>query len=193
MGEKPTKRADFKIEDPRTRVDPYTGTPLAEAAISADSSLIVGEASRSIDDRHRLSLPADMVAGLGGDNCECLLAKERPGCLSLWSRDRWQQKLDEEVGLVRSKISAGRLDGRIAEVQSLGRLLSTRQRPVQLAARGRLVVPEGFREFLGVEPGNAVMIVGAAVCIEIWKPETWADCIGQQMPEFRQLLDELAG
>lgn len=134
-----------------------------------------------------------MVVGLGGDHCECLLAKERPGCLSLWPRPEWQRKLDEGVALVRSKIRAGRLDGRIGQVQSLGRLLSTRHRQVTLAARGRLVVPEGFREFLGVEPGGAVMVVGAAVCVELWRPETWAEAIGEQMPEFRQLLNELAG
>ena len=74
------------------------------------------------------------------------------------------------------------------EVQRLGRLLSTRQRPVQLAGRGRLVVPEGFREFLGVEPGGEVMVVGAAVCVEIWNPEKWSHYVGEEMPAFRQLL-----
>jgi len=155
--------------------------------------MIVGEVSRTVDNRHRLSLPVEMVAGLGGDNADCLIAKERPGCLSLWQREQWQQRIDEGVALVQSKIQAGRLDGRIGQVQALGRLLSTRHREVQLAARGRLVIPEGFREFLGVEPGETVMVVGAAVCVELWKQSTWAECIGQQMPEFRQLFDELAG
>ncbi|MEM9186568.1 MAG: division/cell wall cluster transcriptional repressor MraZ [Planctomycetota bacterium] len=165
---------------------------MPDPPIPTEPMLIVGEASRSIDDRHRLSLPTAMVIGLGGDHCDCLIAKEWPGCLSLWSRDRWQQRLDQGIALVRSKIQAGRLDGKLRDVQTLGRLLSTRQRPVQLAARGRLVVPEGFREFLGVEPGGTVMVVGAAVCVELWKPETWADCIGEQMPGFRELLDGLS-
>lgn len=158
----------------------------------ASGGLIVGEASRAIDQRHRLSLPPEMVVALGGDKCDCLLTKERPGCLSVWSRERWQQRIDDGVALVRSKIQAGRLDGRIGEVQSLGRLLSTRHKPVQLAARGRLVIPEGFREFLGVDPGENVMVVGAAVCVELWKEEAWLDCIGEQMPGFQQLFDELA-
>jgi MraZ protein len=72
-------------------------------------------------------------------------------------------------------------------------LLSTRHRPVQLAGRGRLVIPEGFREFLGVEPNGAVMIVGAAVCIEVWRPEAWHSQIGHEMPEFRGLLEKLVG
>ncbi len=160
----------------------------------AESSggLIVGEASRAIDQRYRLALPPEMVAALGGENCHCLLTKERPGCLSLWAKDRWQRRIDDGVELVQSKIRAGRLEGRIAEVQSLGRLLSTRHRAVQLAARGRMVIPDGFREFLGVEPGETVMVVGAAVCVEIWRQQSWAASIGEQMPEFQRLFDDLA-
>ncbi|MEM6330396.1 MAG: division/cell wall cluster transcriptional repressor MraZ [Planctomycetota bacterium] len=156
------------------------------------AGLIVGEASRAMDARHRVALPTDMAAALGGDNCECLLTKERPGCLSLWAKHRWQQRIDDGVELVRQKIRAGRLDGRVSDLQALGRLLSTRHRGVQLAARGRLVVPEGFREFLGVEPGEQVMVVGAAVCVELWRQEAWRESIGQQMPEFQRLFDELA-
>jgi MraZ protein len=93
---------------------------------------------------------------------------------------------------VRSKIEAGKLDGRVAEVQQLGRLLSTRHREVPLAGRGRLVIPEGFRELLGVDPGGTVVLVGAAVCVEIWNPEHWAGTIGEEMPTFRQLFDQLS-
>ena len=63
---------------------------------------------------------------------------------------------------------------------------------VQLAGRGRLVLPEGFREFLGVEPGGETMVVGAAVCVEIWHPERWSSYVGEEMPAFRQLLDRLS-
>ena len=160
--------------------------------MTADTDLLVGEASRALDERFRVTLPPDMVAALGGDACECLLAKERPGCLSLWPRQQWQTKIDQGVELVRAKIAAGRLDGRLGDVQTLGRLLSTRHRYVTLAARGRLVVPDSFREFLGVEPGAELMVVGAAVCVELWAIPAWNDYIGEQMPAFRELFDQLA-
>jgi MraZ protein len=146
---------------------------------------------RALDDRYRLSLPVDVAEVLIDETNTCLLAKERPGCLSLWPKAVWQQKINDGIELVRSKIRTGRLEGRIADVQALGRLLSTRHREVTLAGRGRLVLPEGFREFLGVSPGEDVMVVGAAVCIELWNPAVWAEAIGQQMPEFRQLFDGL--
>lgn len=154
---------------------------------------IFGEAARSLDERYRLSIPAEMAEPLLGESPDCILAKERLGCLSLWSVALWQAKLDVGIELVQSKMRAGRLEGRIEEVQRLGRLLSTRHRQVQLAGRGRLVIPEGFREFLGVEPGGEVVVIGAAVCIEIWNPSHWLTHLEDHMPEFRQLFDTLAG
>ena len=155
--------------------------------------LILGETTRTIDDRYRLSIPPEFVEALAATNGRCVLAKERPGCLSLWDATTWQGRLDDGVELVRSKILARRLDGRLEDVQRLGRLLSTRHTPVQLAGRGRLVVPDGFREFLNVEPGGPVMLIGAAVCVEIWHPERWSEYINQEMPTFRHLLDQLMG
>lgn len=133
---------------------------------------------------------ADQLIGENGK--DCILAKERPGCLSLWSTELWEQKLREGVELVQLKMQAGKLEGRTQQVQALGRLLSTRHKTVQLAGRGRLVIPEGFREFLAVEPGNEVVVVGAAVCIEIWKPALWYEYINTQVADFTQMLDQLA-
>jgi MraZ protein len=153
---------------------------------------ILGEFHRTLDERHRLALPMELVEPLGTESGDCILAKERPGCLSLWNAALWQAKLDEGVALIQQKMRTGRLDGRVGQVQLLGRLLSTRHRQVQLAARGRLLVPEGFREFLGVEPGSEVMVVGAAVCIEIWRPPAWVDYLAGRIPKFRRLFDRLS-
>jgi MraZ protein len=156
------------------------------------AQLILGESTRTLDERYRLSLPVELAEPLATGGSECILAKERPGCLSLWNVDAWQSRLDDGVRLVEAKMEAGRLEGRLEEVQRLGRLLSTRHRAVQLAGRSRLVIPEGFREFLGVEPGGVVMVVGAGVCVELWQPERWGQYIGEEMPAFRNLLDALS-
>jgi MraZ protein len=52
-------------------------------------------------------------------------------------------------------------------------------------------LPEGFREFLGVDPGADVMVVGAAVCVELWQPAAWTAFVTAEMPGFRQRIDEL--
>ena len=156
-----------------------------------EPQLILGEYPRTIDERYRLALPAEVLEPLVSDSSACILAKELPGCLSLWNQDQWQVKLDAGVDLVRSKIRAGKLEGRLEELQLLGRLLSTRHKQVQLAARGRLLVPEGFREFLGVEAGGEVFVVGAAICVEIWNPRSWLAYLEGQMPQFRQVFNRL--
>jgi len=158
---------------------------------STSEGLCLGEWARSLDERFRLSLPAEIVELLAlGENsekksvCECVLAKERPGCVSLWN--------PTGVRLVASKIQSGRLSARVSQVQMLGRLLSTRHRTVPIAGRGRIAIPESFRDFLEVEPGGDLMVVGAAVCLEIWHPRRWSEHIGEHMPEFRELFDQLA-
>ena len=155
--------------------------------------LILGEFPRRLDERYRLSIPGELTEMLLGKSADCILAKERPGCLSLWSAERWQARLDEAVALVERKMQAGKLAGRVAQVQLLGRLLSTRHKAVQLAGRGRLLIPEGFREFLGVEPGGEVLVVGAAVCIEMWSPSAWLAYLQARMPRFGRLLERLSG
>ncbi len=154
---------------------------------------LLGEYRRTLDERYRLSVPRELGDLLTADSAECILAKERPGCVSLWGAAIWQARLDEGVELVRRKMQAGKLEGRIGQVQLLGRLLSTRHKAVELAGRGRLLIPEGFREFLGVERGSEVLVVGAAVCVEIWNPPDWLKYLEGQMPKFRRLLDRLSG
>jgi MraZ protein len=153
---------------------------------------LLGEHPRTLDERWRVSIPSEFADLLTAESADCILAKERPGCLSLWSAPLWQARLEEGMELVKQKMRAGRLQEKIAEVQMLGRLLSTRHRTVQLAGRGRLLIPEGFREFLGVEPNEEALVLGAAVCIEIWQPAAWIKYLENRMPKFRRLFDQLS-
>ena len=155
--------------------------------------LYLGEWSRALDERYRLSLPVEMAERLAATTGECILAKEQPGCVSLWNRSQWEVSMADGVNLVANKVQSGRLTDRLTQVQMLGRLLSTRHRTVPVAGRGRIAIPESFRDFLEVEPGGSLMVVGAAVCVEIWHPSRWSAHIGEQMPQFRELLDQLAG
>ena len=158
--------------------------------------LILGEFPCTLDERFRLSIPQGLADVLTGDNPRCILAKERSGCLSLWNADVWEAKLNARIKLLEQKLQADSFDDdRIAQVQLLGRLLSTRHRPVELGGRNRLLIPDGFRSFLGVErdpPENEVLVVGAAVCIEIWKPAIWLAYLERRMPKFRRVFHRLS-
>jgi MraZ protein len=159
---------------------------------SKEGEFILGEFPRRLDERFRLSIPAELADGLLSRGPQAILVKERPGCLSLWSAADWQTRLDQGVELVKSRMQARRLDGQLGDVQRFGRLLSTRHRDVQLAGRGRLSIPEGFREFLRAEPSGEVILVGAAICIEIWNPSDWLQHLDEQIPSFADLFSNLA-
>lgn len=154
-------------------------------------TFITGEFKRTIDDRFRISLTAEMAEAVTDEAGETILAKERYGCLSLWRAADWQKRINDGVALIRQKIQAGRMEHKWGDVQRLGRMLSTRHRTVKLANRSRLLVPEGFREFLDVAPNQEVMLVGAVICVEIWNPVAWLETLRQDMPEFGPLFTEL--
>lgn len=157
----------------------------------AQADLLIGEFARTVDERFRLAIPPELLEPLLASGSRLVLAKERAGCLSLWPAALWKPRIDAAMEVVRSKLQAGLLTQRVGQVQDLGRLLSTRHKLVSVAERGRLVVPEGFRDFLAVEPGGDVMVVGAAVCVELWQPAAWNAYVNSEMPEFRRRIDEL--
>ncbi|MCP4190924.1 MAG: division/cell wall cluster transcriptional repressor MraZ [Planctomycetaceae bacterium] len=159
--------------------------------------MILGEFRRTIDERFRLSIPGELLESWEGERKsaekqDCVLVKQQPGCVSLWRNTDWQANLESGVRVVESKWAAGRLSDRMHDVQALGRLLSTRHRSLQLAGRGRLLIPEGFRDFLGVEAGQDVLVIGAAICIEIWEVQAWVACLNSEIPRFGEILDELS-
>ena len=159
--------------------------------MSDSADLLIGEFVRTLDERYRLAVPPELLGPLLAAGPRLVLAKERTGCLSLWSATVWKPRLDAAVDIVRSKLQAGLLTQRVGQVQDLGRLLSTRHTLVTLAGRSRLVVPEGYRDFLAVEPGSELMVVGAAVCVELWQPAAWNAFVTSEMPGFRRRIDEL--
>ena len=152
---------------------------------------ITGEFKRTVDERFRLSLPPEFAEAVSDDDGQVIVAKERAGCLSLWRPEDWQRKLDTGVDLLQKKIESGRMQQRWGDVQRLGRLLSTRHQSVTLAKRSRLLVPEGFRQFLNVQGNQEVVVVGAVICVEIWNPTTWMDVLREEMPEFGELFKTL--
>lgn len=154
-------------------------------------TFITGEVKRTIDDRFRITLTPEMAEAVTDESGETILAKERYGCLSLWRAADWQQRINDGIGLIRQKIQAGRMEQKWGDVQRLGRMLSTRHRTVKLANRSRILIPEGFREFLDVAPNQDVMLVGAVICVEIWNPQAWLETLKHDMPEFGLLFREL--
>ena len=158
----------------------------------SQQTFLTGEYQRAIDNRHRVTLPPELVSSIANEESQTIVAKERYGCLSLWLPESWQQHVSSGMTVLQQKLETGRLQQRWPDVQRLGRLLSTRHLEVQLGNRSRLLIPETFRTFLGVQAGGDVVVVGAGVCVEVWNPEAWLTLLKQDMPEFDDLFRTLA-
>ena len=55
------------------------------------SDFLLGEYPRTLDERYRLTLPSELTqtfAPEAGQYAQCILAKKRIGCLSLWPTER---------------------------------------------------------------------------------------------------------
>ena len=43
----------------------------------------------------------------------------------------------------------------------------------KVSAQGRITVPTGYREMLGLNPGEEIVVVGAEIGVEIWNAAKW--------------------
>ena len=84
--------------------------------------LLLGEFRRTLDQRYRLAVPEAFLPGLDLGDGECVLAKERVGCLSLWNPVVWLGKVDMWIAMATDKIAKGVHDRSIGEVQRGQRL-----------------------------------------------------------------------
>ena len=160
--------------------------------MTQEKQLIRGEFSRKLDNRFRLSLPSEFADLFQPESGDCVVVKERLGCVSLWEQKTWQANLDDRIDLIQARLKLGYLNQKMSELQIFGRLLSTRHRSIQIKDKDRLLLPEGFREFLGVEAGKEVMVVGALICIEIWHPQKWVQYVEKRISKFPKLLNKLS-
>ena len=157
-----------------------------------DERFLTGEFRRTVDNRHRITLPPELASAVTDEQGVTVVSKQSYGCLSLWRPVDWRQHIESGVSLLKQRMESGRLQGRWDEVQRLGRLLSTRHQEVLLGNRSRLLVPESFRDFLAVPPNTEAVVVGAVVCVEVWNPEAWLTVLKDEMPQFNSLFKTLA-
>jgi MraZ protein len=153
---------------------------------------LTGEYSRKIDERFRLTLPTEFDKAFKPESGKCVIAKESLGCLSLWDEEVWKSNLDKRIGMVMERWKMGDLGRNTPDVQRFGRMLSTRHKEIKIDSKARLLLPEGFREFLAVEEGKDVMVVGAGVCLELWQPAKWSKYIEGDISQFGTLLETLS-
>jgi len=57
--------------------------------------------------------------------------------------------------------------------------------PEKISPQGRITVPVGYRDMLGVNPGEDVVVVGVEIGVEVWNAKRWED-------ELKRINDHIA-
>ncbi len=126
-------------------------------------SELLGEFSRKIDAKGRLSLPADFRKALS-DNLKVTLSLDDT-CLYLFETEdfnHWVESLFEAQGGF--NIGNGRMVGQ-------KRKLNSRAANCEVDSAGRISLSASLREKVGF--GKDVVIVGNGDHVEIWDEERW--------------------
>ena len=120
--------------------------------------MFLGQYDRTIDDKGRLAIPAELRSEMGSG---AVLTRSFDTCLCIYPAAKWESLVHaiEDLPDVRT------------EVRTLARAFFGGAVPCELDRQGRLIVPPFLREFAGLN-GEAI-VVGVNSKIEIWAKEQW--------------------
>lgn len=132
----------------------------------------LGSYRHSLDAKGRVSLPAPFRRE-GGESF--VLIRFHPDALTLYTRDGWRD-VEEEL----REMLERRPDFRPWVLRVTGAA-----RHASLDGQGRILIPDGLREEVGLE--DTALIVGALDKIEIWDPERFDERTEGTDEEFEEL------
>jgi MraZ protein len=120
--------------------------------------MFLGQYERTLDDKSRLAIPAEIRAGLGTG---AVLTRSFDTCLCIYPAARWEAlaRAVDDLPQVRS------------EARVLARSLFGGAVPCEFDRQGRVVLPAFLREHAGIN-GDAV-IVGVNSRVEVWSKDAW--------------------
>jgi MraZ protein len=144
------------------------------------SQVFTGEYRHTIDVKGRVAVPARFRSELAGVAHICLWVD---GPLAIFPRAAWEELAAQASGLARVG------DARARE---FARSLFSTAYELELDSQGRVLLPAGLRELVGL--GTDVVVVGLNTHVELWSPDRWASySAGMREPdEFAARLSGLA-
>jgi len=140
--------------------------------------VFTGEYRHTIDAKGRLAVPARFRADLAGQAYVC---RWIDGCLAIFPRLEWEDLALQIRGL--SRVGDAR-------AREFTRYVFSTAYPVDIDSQGRVLVPAGLRELVGLE-ADAV-VVGMNDHVEVWPPERWSS-YGEPMNQPDEFAARLAG
>ena len=135
--------------------------------------MFLGEHRHALDAKGRVIFPVRMRSELGA---QIVLQKGIEPCLYVLPPDEWDRQVPRVTELPTTNPDARRY----------ARHFFSQASSERIDAQGRLTIPQGFRDYAGLE--REVVIVGSGRRIEIWDAGRWSD----QRDRVESNLEDLA-
>ena len=140
--------------------------------------LFTGNIERSIDDKHRLSIPTEMRCGfaMGSGQSVVYASPGGAGCICLWPEATFEAMSNSlDQSLLPDE-----------EVMEYEQLLFSQTRRIEIDKAGRIRLPETLLEFANI--GSQAVVIGVRDHLEISNPDQWNASLDEKLPKWQQIL-----
>jgi MraZ protein len=120
--------------------------------------MFLGEFLHTLDDKGRLTIPAKFRDDLAGG---LVITRGIDRCLSVFPRQVWDDLAERIAQLPLTQRNA----------RNFGRLMFSGAADFIPDRQGRVLIPQGLREYAGFD--SEAVIIGLYDRLEIWNPEHW--------------------
>lgn len=140
--------------------------------------LFTGTTERSIDDKHRLSVPTEMRCGfaMGSGPSVVYASPGVAGCICLWPEATFEAlSTSFEQSLLPDE-----------DVMEYEQILFSQSRRLEIDKAGRIRLPETLLEF--AEIGSLAVVIGVRDHLELRNPERWNASVEEKLSKLPEIL-----
>lgn len=142
-----------------------------------DAGVFTGEYLHTLDQKGRLIIPARLREGLGET---FMISRGLDRCIFVYHLDEWgriEQKV-KDLPLTRS------------DARAFSRYLFSGAAEVETDRQGRVLIPQGLREYARIE--REAMIIGVSNRVEVWSAGAWKEYTSAENLDFEAAAEKLA-
>jgi MraZ protein len=146
-----------------------------------------GEYVHQLDEKVRFKLPKRMEEIFTDElGIKCVLMRMPERCVAIYPQKFWQKEFGKYLESVKAKMPGN------AKYRTFTRMIASNSFETKIGAQGRVALTDVHKEFLGIEAGGNVVIVGAGERIEIWSEDEWRQQQGKELEGFYDLLEDVS-
>jgi MraZ protein len=137
-----------------------------------------GQYRHSVDEKGRLSIPADFRPMLLGDEGQFFINRGFEGCIMAVPERKWER--------VRKRVNAAAIENE--KIRWFKRTFFSGVKKVSCDQQGRILIPQFLMEYAKIT--KEVVIIGISDSIEIWDAETWNTLFEQHIGQYEQMAEQ---